>query len=153
MPALVAPELARRKEPLEAFPLDAMAMVGSLDKEGSRWRWCGSTTCCTRFAPGNYLGQNYGRITKITETEVDLARNRAGRRWRMDRTRRHIAAAREVKMNKQSQNNRRAYRALCAASGVPVARPLLPLCRAMRRTAIEAVTGSIRAAPRSSAST
>ncbi len=32
--ALVAPELARRKEPLEAFPLDGMALVGSLVKAG-----------------------------------------------------------------------------------------------------------------------
>ena len=32
--ALIAPEMARRKEPLEAFPLDAMAMVGSMNKNG-----------------------------------------------------------------------------------------------------------------------
>ena len=32
--ALVAPELARRKQPLEAFPLDAMALVGSLVQAG-----------------------------------------------------------------------------------------------------------------------
>lgn len=33
--ALIAPEMARRKEPLEAFPLDSMAMVGSLNKSGT----------------------------------------------------------------------------------------------------------------------
>ena len=32
--ALVAPELARRKEPLEAFPLDSMGLVGSIMREG-----------------------------------------------------------------------------------------------------------------------
>src|SRR5687767_1985551 len=32
--ALIAPELSRRKEPLEAMPLDAVAMVGSLIKLG-----------------------------------------------------------------------------------------------------------------------
>ncbi len=36
--ALLAPELNRRKEPLEAYPLDSMSMVGSLSKQGSRWR-------------------------------------------------------------------------------------------------------------------
>jgi type IV pilus assembly protein PilP len=36
--ALIAPELARRKEALEAYPLDSMAMVGSLIKTGQPWR-------------------------------------------------------------------------------------------------------------------
>lgn len=35
---LIAPELARRKEALEAFPLDSMAMVGSLMRNGKPWR-------------------------------------------------------------------------------------------------------------------
>ena len=34
--SLITPELNRRKEPLEAFPLDAMTMVGSLDRGGKR---------------------------------------------------------------------------------------------------------------------
>ena len=33
--SLIAPEMARRKEPLEAFPLDAMTMVGSRNKTGT----------------------------------------------------------------------------------------------------------------------
>lgn len=70
--ALLAPELARRKEPLEAFPLDAMTMVGSLNKEGKPVALVKVDNLLYQVRPGNHLGQNYGRITKITETEVTL---------------------------------------------------------------------------------
>lgn len=68
--ALVAPELARRKEPLEAFPLDAMAMVGSLNKAGQPVALVRVDNLLYQVRTGSYLGQNYGRITKISETEV-----------------------------------------------------------------------------------
>ncbi len=70
--ALVAPELARRKEPLEAFPLDAMAMVGSLLKQGQPVALVRVDNLLYQVRPGNYLGQNYGRIMKVGETEVTL---------------------------------------------------------------------------------
>ena len=70
--ALLAPELNRRKEPLEAFPLDAMAMVGSLVKQGQPVALVKVDNLLYQVRPGNYLGQNYGRITKVGETEVVL---------------------------------------------------------------------------------
>jgi type IV pilus assembly protein PilP len=70
--ALVAPELARRKEPLEAFPLDSMKMVGSLIKEGQPVALLKIDNLLYQVKPGNYLGQNYGKITKVSETEVIL---------------------------------------------------------------------------------
>lgn len=70
--ALISPELARRKEPLEAFPLDTMTMVGSMLKEGKPVALVRVDKLLYQVRPGNYLGQNYGRITKITETEVTL---------------------------------------------------------------------------------
>ena len=70
--ALVAPELARRKEPLEAYPLDAMTMVGSLTKEGRPVALLRVDNLLYQVRPGNYLGQNYGRIVKVGETEVVL---------------------------------------------------------------------------------
>lgn len=69
---LVTPELARRKEPLEAYPLDAMAMVGSLLKEGKPVALVRVDSLLYQVRPGNYLGQNYGRIMKVAETEVVL---------------------------------------------------------------------------------
>ncbi|WP_296444984.1 pilus assembly protein PilP [Rhodoferax sp. UBA5149] len=70
--ALIAPELARRKEALESFPLDAMAMVGSLVKAGQPVALVKVDNLLYQVRPGNYLGQNYGRVTKIAETEVTL---------------------------------------------------------------------------------
>src|SRR6202008_810544 len=70
--SLVAPELARRKEPLEAYPLDAMKMVGSLIKEGQPVALLKVDNLLYQVKPGNYLGQNYGKIVKVSETEVTL---------------------------------------------------------------------------------
>lgn len=70
--ALVAPELARRKEPLEAYPLDAMVMVGSLLKQGQPVALVRVDNLLYQVRPGNYLGQNYGRIMKVGETELTL---------------------------------------------------------------------------------
>jgi type IV pilus assembly protein PilP len=70
--ALVAPELARRKEPLESYPLDAMAMVGSLVKEGKPVALVKVDNLLYQVRPGNYLGQNFGKIMKVGETDVVL---------------------------------------------------------------------------------
>ena len=69
---LVAPELSRRKEPLEAYPLDAMAMVGSLIRKGKPVALIKVDNLLYQVHPGNYLGQNYGRVMKVNETEVVL---------------------------------------------------------------------------------
>jgi type IV pilus assembly protein PilP len=69
---LVAPELARRKEPLESYPLDTMKMVGSLIKEGRPVALLRVENLIYQVRPGNYLGQNYGKILKVGETEVVL---------------------------------------------------------------------------------
>lgn len=70
--ALIAPEMARRKEPLEAFPLDVMAMVGSLDKVGAPTALLRVDKLLYQVRVGNYIGQNYGKITRITENSIQL---------------------------------------------------------------------------------
>lgn len=70
--ALIAPELARRKEPLEAFPLDTMALVGSIIKSGQHVALLKVDNLLYQVKVGGYLGQNYGKVTKITETEITL---------------------------------------------------------------------------------
>ncbi|MBX3658341.1 MAG: pilus assembly protein PilP [Ramlibacter sp.] len=69
---LIAPELARRKEPLEAFPLDTMVMVGSIVKNGQPVALVQVDKLLYQVRTGSYLGQNYGRVMKITETELVL---------------------------------------------------------------------------------
>ena len=70
--ALIAPEMSRRKEPLEAYPLDVMSMVGSLDKAGVPTALLRVDNLIYQVRVGNYLGQNYGKITRITETSIQL---------------------------------------------------------------------------------
>ena len=70
--ALIAPELNRRKEPLEALPLDVMSMVGSLDRGGRRVALVKVDNLLHQVRVGNYLGQNYGLVTKVSEHEVTL---------------------------------------------------------------------------------
>lgn len=70
--ALVEPELRRRKEALEAFPLDAVTLVGFLLKDGQPVALLRADNLIFQARPGNYIGQNYGRINRITETQVSL---------------------------------------------------------------------------------
>lgn len=70
--ALVAPELRRRKEALEAFPLDAIAMVGSLVRDKQPMALLKVDNLIYQARLGNHIGQNYGRITQITETQMVL---------------------------------------------------------------------------------
>lgn len=70
--SLLATELNRRKEPLEAYPLDSMSMVGSLQKQGRQYALLKVDNLLYQVKAGDYIGQNYGRITKITETEITL---------------------------------------------------------------------------------
>jgi type IV pilus assembly protein PilP len=70
--SLVAPELSRRKEALEAHPLDTMVMVGSLVKNGKPVALVRVDNLLYQVRPGNYLGQNFGKIVKVGETDVVL---------------------------------------------------------------------------------
>ena len=70
--ALITPELNRRKEALEAMPLDVMSMVGSIVKDGRPMALVKVDNLLYQIRVGNYLGQNYGLVTKVDETEVRL---------------------------------------------------------------------------------
>lgn len=70
--SLLAAEMKRRREPLEAFPLDSMAMVGSVSREGRPYALLRVDNLLYQARVGDYMGQNFGRITKISETEITL---------------------------------------------------------------------------------
>jgi type IV pilus assembly protein PilP len=70
--SLLSAELNRRKEPLEAYPLDSMSMVGSVNKQGQPFALLRVDALLYQVKVGDYLGQNYGRITGIAETEIAL---------------------------------------------------------------------------------
>ena len=70
--SLLAAEVNRRKEPLEAFPLDSMSMVGSVVRQGRVYALLRVDNLLYQVKAGDYIGQNYGKINRITETGLDL---------------------------------------------------------------------------------
>lgn len=68
----VAPDLNRRKEPLEAFPVEQLAMVGTIVQSGTTFGLVRAEKTLYRVKKGNYMGQNFGLITGITDTEIKL---------------------------------------------------------------------------------
>jgi type IV pilus assembly protein PilP len=69
----LAPDLARRKEPLEAYPLESLNMVGTLGKDHTTYALVRTPERdLYQVRAGNYLGQNFGVITGVTDSEVRL---------------------------------------------------------------------------------
>jgi type IV pilus assembly protein PilP len=66
------PDLERRKEPLESYPLDSIKMVGTLEKPGLSYALLQVDKVVFQAKVGNYIGQNFGMITRITDTEVEI---------------------------------------------------------------------------------
>ena len=68
----LAPDLNRRKEPLEAFPLEQLKMVGTLQQGQDMYAIVRGDKTLYRVKKGNYMGQNFGLITDITDGEIKL---------------------------------------------------------------------------------
>lgn len=62
----------RRREPLEAFPLESLQMVGMMMMAGRPVALVKADKNLYQVHAGNYLGQNFGVITKITESDLTL---------------------------------------------------------------------------------
>ena len=70
--ALIRAETDRRKEPLELLPLDSMSMVGLMYRAGRKVALVRVDKLLYQVGVGQYLGQNFGRITQIGEHEIAL---------------------------------------------------------------------------------
>ena len=68
----VQPDLNRPKEPLEAFPLEALQMVGTLSQNKDMYALVKAGANLFRVKKGNYMGQNFGVITGIEEGQISL---------------------------------------------------------------------------------
>ena len=69
----IKPDFERSAEPLEEFPLDALRMVGTLEQHDDTWALIKDTDgTIHRTQPGNYAGQNHGKIYRVTEYEIGL---------------------------------------------------------------------------------
>ena len=69
----VQPDLNRPKEPLEAFSLETLKMVGMLSRQGVIHAVIKTPdNAIYHVRKGNYVGQNFGLITQISDSEVSL---------------------------------------------------------------------------------
>lgn len=69
----LAPDLNRRKEPLEAYPLESLNMVGTLQKDKTIYALVRTPDKdLYQVRAGNHMGQNYGVITGVADGEVRL---------------------------------------------------------------------------------
>jgi type IV pilus assembly protein PilP len=69
----LAPDLARRREALESYPLESLNMVGTLAQGKATFALVRTPDKDVyQVTQGNYVGQNFGVITGVTESELRL---------------------------------------------------------------------------------
>jgi type IV pilus assembly protein PilP len=69
----VRPDVKRAREFLEQFPLDTMQMVGTLQLQGRNYGLVqGKDGLVHRVLPGNFMGQNDGRVVGISSTKISI---------------------------------------------------------------------------------
>ena len=69
----VRPDAKRTRQFLEQFPLDTMQMVGTLQLQGNNYGLVqGKDGLVHRVLPGNYMGQNDGKVVSITPTRISI---------------------------------------------------------------------------------
>ena len=77
----IKPDFDRRKEPLESYPLESLKMVGLLQKGKMMHAIILAGAAAHQVKVGNYVGQNFGIVTEITDGEVrikELVQDSAG---------------------------------------------------------------------------
>ena len=66
------PDLNRNREPLESYPLESLKYVGVITKVKVSYAIVLADGSLYQVRVGNYMGQNFGVITKVSEEEVAL---------------------------------------------------------------------------------
>lgn len=67
------PDEQRNKETLEMYPLDTLRFVGQLERGNEKWAIVTSPDGLVhRVKAGNYIGQNFGKITAVTESQLEI---------------------------------------------------------------------------------
>lgn len=70
---VVQPNINRPKEPMEAYPLESLKYVGLLSKKGLIYALLQTPdNAVQQVKKGNYVGQDFGVVTQITDGEVVL---------------------------------------------------------------------------------
>lgn len=62
----------RPKEPLEAYPLESLKMVGVWQQPKVTYALVKADSGLYRVKKGNYMGQNFGLVTAINGSQIEL---------------------------------------------------------------------------------
>jgi type IV pilus assembly protein PilP len=69
----LAPDMNRRKESLESYPIESLRMVGTLERDKTMYALVrANDKTVYQVRSGNYMGQNFGIVTSITEGDIRL---------------------------------------------------------------------------------
>jgi type IV pilus assembly protein PilP len=66
------PDFNRAREPLEAYPLESLRYVGVMIRNKQAYAIIQADGALHQVRSGNYMGQNFGVVTRINESEVSL---------------------------------------------------------------------------------
>jgi type IV pilus assembly protein PilP len=66
------PDMDRRKEFLESFPIDSMSMIGTLSKGGTNYGLIKIDRSVYQVKAGQRLGQNFGMVTGVAEAAISI---------------------------------------------------------------------------------
>ena len=67
------PDINRKREPLEAYPLETLVMVGTIEQAGLFYALLRDETGVVHYVgAGNYIGQNSGKIEAISLSEINI---------------------------------------------------------------------------------
>ena len=69
---LLGSEMRRKKESLEAFPLESITMVGRMNSASQQVAWVKVDTVLYQVRLGSHLGQNFGRVVDINDRGLSL---------------------------------------------------------------------------------
>lgn len=70
---VLAPNLKRQRQPLEAYSLDSLKFVGILEINSTIWGLIKQPNgIVTRIKPGDYIGKNFGQVQKISDDRIDI---------------------------------------------------------------------------------
>jgi type IV pilus assembly protein PilP len=72
MASVLEEQKKRPPEPLEAFPLESIQMLGTISQQKETFALVKAGPSLYRVRKGNYMGQNFGVITEIDEAQISL---------------------------------------------------------------------------------
>ncbi len=70
--SVIEEQRKRPPEPLEAFPLESIQMMGTITQAKETFGLVKAGPNLYRVRKGNYMGQNFGVITEIDEAQISL---------------------------------------------------------------------------------